>query len=120
MMYAIFREFNHDDKQEHYYFLQYTGNEEKLNALVTIIEESNFDSLSGDYSEYGLDSKNLLSKKTVDEMIKTRFYFDDDRFEVCNGIFEFYEEDFEGIYCNEKALKLDDLYHNYQIIHYFN
>lgn len=119
MKYATFVENNHKDNEMYIYYLQYDGNEEQLMALKEIIDESDCAKMYGDYSEFDLDIDNLVSQRTVDEQLKIRFdgY---SPFDVCNGNFEFYEEDFYNLDEHEKALKLDDMFYSRRIEDYFS
>lgn len=119
MKYATFLELNRKDHETYIYYLQYDGNEEELLALKDIIRDADFSGMSGDYSEFDIDIDNLLSKSSVDEQIKIKFdgYCP---FDVCNGKFDFHQEDFYGLGDMESALKLDDMFYGCRIENYFH
>ncbi len=119
MKYVVFKEVNHREKDSFYFFLQYDGNEEKLNTLADIMYYANYEGMCGDYSEFAIDVDNLISQETVDEMLKVNLLCHEQSFEVCKGEFDFYEEDFHGLGPKEIALKLDDMFFYFEITEYF-
>lgn len=119
MKYVVFKEVNYREKDSFYFFLQYDGNEDKLNSLADIMYDADYEGMCGDYSEFTIDVDNPVSQETVEEMIKVNMCCHKGSFEVCRGNFEFYEEDFHGLGPKELALKLDDMFFYFEITEFF-
>lgn len=119
MKYVVFKEVNYKEKDSFYFFLQYDGNEEKLSSLANIIRQANYEGMYGDYSEFSIDVENLVSQETVDEMLKVNLLCHEGSFQVCQGEFDFYEEDFYGLGPKEIALNLDDMFFYLEITKFF-
>ena len=119
MKYASFVEINHKDHETYIYYLQFDGNENELLALKDIIDNADISGMFGDYSEFCIDINNLVSQDTVNEQIKINFngY---KPFDVCNGKFDFHEDDFFNLDDKEKALKLDEMFYACRIENYFS
>ena len=119
MKYVVFKEVNYREKDSFYFFLQYDGNEDKLNSLADIMYDADYEGMCGDYSEFTIDVDNPVNQETVEEMLKVNMRCNKGSFEVCRGNFEFYEEDFHGLGPKELALKLDDMFFYFEITEFF-
>ena len=54
--------------------MQYTGNEKTIDLFANFISKADYDNLEGgDYVKFEIDTKNLVSENTVDEMINCKF-----------------------------------------------
>ncbi len=106
-----------NEKKGFLIFLQYTGNEESLTHLKNLTEYANYSQMFGDFSTYEIDTTNILSEKTVREMLMINTA----RFDIslCTGHFDFPEDEFFNCDEFDTALKLDDLLCYNQIKQYF-
>lgn len=66
--------YNAKDRESSIYFMQYTGNEETIDSFDKFISKADYSDLEGgDYVKFEIDSENLVSENTADEMIKCDF-----------------------------------------------
>ena len=68
--------YNAKDRESFIYFMQYTGNEETIASFSEFISKADYTKLEleGDeHVKFEIDTKNLVSKKTANEMIKCNF-----------------------------------------------
>jgi hypothetical protein len=73
MDYITFIENNHKDHEVFICYLQYTGNEEELDKLNTILSKSDFSKMCGDYSNFSMDINTRISEEAVNQHIKLRY-----------------------------------------------
>ena len=104
MKFVVLHEFN-TKKQSFIYFMQYTGNEETIASFADLISKADYDNLGGDYVQFEIDSENLVSENTADEMIKCNF----DMFSKLTGKMElpFTKKEVEDMEVHEIATRLN-------------
>ena len=68
--FMLLHEFDRKHLQSFIYFMQYTDSEKTIDSFADFISKANYDNLGGDYVKYEIDTENLVSEKTADEMIK--------------------------------------------------
>ena len=74
MKFILLHEFNTKENKSFIYFMQYTGNEKTIDLFANFISKADYDNLEGgDYVKFEIDTKNLVSENTVDEMINCKF-----------------------------------------------
>jgi hypothetical protein len=74
MKFILLHEFNTKENESFIYFMQYTGNEETIASFSEFISKADYGNLEGgEYVKFEIDSKNLVSENTADEMIKCNF-----------------------------------------------
>jgi hypothetical protein len=74
MKFILLRVYNAKDCESYIYFMQYTGNEETIDSFAEFISKADYSELEGGhYVKFEIDSKNLVSENTADEMIKCDF-----------------------------------------------
>lgn len=74
MMFILLHEFNTKENESFIYFIQYTGNEKIIASFANFILKANYDNLEGgDYVKFEIDTKNLVSENTANEMINCKF-----------------------------------------------
>ena len=74
MKFILLNEFNTKENESFVYFMQYTGNEETIASFADFISKADYDNLEGgDYVKFEIDTKNLVSENTANEMIKCNF-----------------------------------------------
>lgn len=116
--FIILHEFNTKEQESFIHFLQYTDNEEIINYLETIISESDFDELGGDYIRFEINTKHIISETTVNEMIKCDFGSYYHMFSKCVGKMEdnFYDKEYINSLCgSDKAFLLDKMFFSIKI-----
>jgi len=64
--FVVFVEYNLKENETYFWYLQWTGNEEKLTALNTIINSVNFDDFSGEKPLFAMDISLKLPEHLVD------------------------------------------------------
>ena len=82
MKFILLHEFNTKDSSSLVYFMQYTGNEETIKSFADVISKADYDAMEGDYVKFEIDTENLVSKNTADEMEKCNFGM----FKILTGI----------------------------------
>jgi hypothetical protein len=74
MKFILLHEFNTKELESFIYFMQYTGNEKTIASFANFISKADYGNLEGgDYVKFEINSKNLVSENTADEMIKCNF-----------------------------------------------
>jgi hypothetical protein len=73
IQFITLHEYNSKEEESFIHFLQYTDNEENINNLAEVILDADNYELAGDFVRFEIDIRNIISEKTVDEMIKCRF-----------------------------------------------
>ena len=74
MKFILLHEFNSKELESFIYFMQYTGNEKTIASFANFISKADYGNLEGgDYVKFEINSKNLVSENTADEMIKCNF-----------------------------------------------
>jgi hypothetical protein len=89
MEYITFIEKNHKENETFIFYLQYTGNEEELQKLSNLIEEADFSSFRGDYSDFTMDVEHRISEDAVDQHCKLGYVGYTYMFQKANGKFEY-------------------------------
>ena len=118
-------EYNTKEKESFILFMQYTDNEENIKLLVEFILDADYEDMDGEYVRFEIDSNNLISEKTVDEMIKCGFGSYHDMFSKLSGKMKnpFYGEEDDEEYKNsirnmnsyDKARLLDDKFYGIKL-----
>ena len=74
MKFILLHEFNTKENESFIYFMQYTGNEKTIASFAEFISKADYGNLDGgEYVKFEIDTKNLVSENTADEMIKCNF-----------------------------------------------
>lgn len=120
MNFITFKENNNKENESFIFFLQYDGNEEQLNKLNDIISKTDFSDLNGDYSNFEIDIKTMISENAVDQITKVKLGCFSRLFNKCSGEFKFPYELFEDLNESEMAFKLDELFYACSIRDYFS
>jgi hypothetical protein len=72
--FVLLHEFNTKELESFIYFMQYTGNEKTIASFAKFISKADYDNMDGgEYVKFEIDTKNLVSENTADEMIKCNF-----------------------------------------------
>ena len=87
MEYITFIENNHKENEMFVFYLQYTGNEEALHRLNTIVSQADFSDMYGDYSTFMMDITTRISEDAVNQHIKLNYGCYAPMFQKVNGIF---------------------------------
>jgi hypothetical protein len=74
MKFILLHEFNTKERESFIYFMQYTGNEKTIVSFANFISNACYGNLAGgDYVKFEIDTENLVSENTADEMRKCNF-----------------------------------------------
>ena len=125
MKFVVFVEENHKENIEVAFFLQYDGNEEALNQLTQLVDDSGRYWLGGDFSSFCMSmTPRKISQTTIDEMKKALTGVGGYTYPVnfCVGKFTppFNEETLEELESSEDiATKLDEWFYACRIDEYF-
>jgi hypothetical protein len=111
MKFILLHEFNTKENESFIYFMQYTGNEETIASFSEFISKADYGNLEGgEYVKFEIDSKNLVSENTADEMIKCNFGSYSYMFSKLTGkmVDPFYGDSSEDMEGDEIATLLND------------
>jgi hypothetical protein len=110
MKFILLHEFNTKELESFIYFMQYTGNEKTIASFAEFISKADYDAMGGEYVKFEIDSKNLVSENTADEMIKCNFGSYSCMFSKLTGKMEdsFNEDSVEDMEGDEIATLLND------------
>ena len=109
--FVLLHEFNTKENESFVYFIQYTGNEKTLTSFADFISKANYDNMDGgEYVKFEIDTKNLVSENTADEMIKCNFGSYSYMFSKLTGkmVDPFYGDSSEDMEGDEIATLLND------------
>lgn len=111
MKFILLQEFNTKENESFIYFMQYTGNEKTIDSFAEFISKADYGNLEGgEYVKFEIDSKNLVSENTADEMIKCNFGSYSYMFSKLTGkmVDPFNEDSVEDMKGDEIATLLND------------
>jgi hypothetical protein len=119
MQYIVFAEKNYKENETFVFYLQYTGNEKKLEKFAKFLKKANYNFMDGDYSTFSMQISAQISQQSVNEHLRINLGSYDRMFQVCKGIFTFDLDTLENLSDIEIANTLDELFYLCRICHYF-
>jgi hypothetical protein len=108
MQYVVFAEKNHKEHETFIFYLQYTGNEKKIDKFAKLVERANFDFMDGDYSEFLIQTSVKISEQSVIEHLRINLGSYARMFSVCKGHFDFNFDSLEDLSDTDLACALDN------------
>ena len=73
MKFILLHEFNTKENESFIYFMQYNDNEDTIKSFAAVISKADYEDMGGHYVKFEIDTENLVSENTADEMIKCNF-----------------------------------------------
>ena len=121
MEFILLHEFNAKENESFIYFMQYTGNEETIASFSEFISKADYDEIGGDYVKFEIDTENLVSENTANEMIKCNFGSYSCMFSKLTGkmVDPFHGDSAEDMEGNEIATLLTDKFFGNRITELF-
>lgn len=120
MQYVLFVEKNFKENETFLFYLQYTGNEKKIEKLSQALSKANYEFLRGDYSEFCMSTSALISEQSVHEHLCVHLGSYCSMFQVCKGHFTFDVDSLLLLSDTGIAKALDENFFSCGISHFFN
>ena len=73
LKFILLHEFNTKENESFIYFMQYNDNEDTIKSFAAVISKADYEDMGGHYVKFEIDTENLVSENTADEMIKCNF-----------------------------------------------
>lgn len=119
MQYIVFVENNFKENEPFIFYLQYTGNERKLQKFAEIVDRAYYRDMEGDYSEFSINISSPVSEQSVLEHLRINLGTYNRMFNICKGNFMFDFDAFENLTDTQVATALDEMFYHCRVKDYF-